>query len=408
MIYDIAVVGGGAAGMFAAIMAKKENKNLNIVVIEALSRVGKKLITTGNGQCNITNKNACPDFYFSDDKIKIGNVFNAFSVEDTVKEFDEIGVNIVFEEDGRGYPASYQAGSVVDAMRFALEELEVDVLTDTKIISFKKKGNYTLFCCDKSIEAKKVIFACGGLAGGEKLGSFGDAIRMFKELGYKTSKTTPSLVQIKTETNIVKQLKGIKFFGNASLKINGKKIKSKFGEILFTDYGLSGPAVLGISRAAARENGNIEISLDIMPDTDFNELEIILLKRKEILKQRQSSEFLTGFINKRLGQVLMKTAGISQNIKSSEISDGEIRNLAKAIKSFDFKVTGNTGFNNSQVTAGGIKLTEIDLNTFESIYQKDLYLIGEILDVDGECGGFNLQWAWSSAAIAAKSAVKGL
>ncbi len=408
MIYDIAVVGGGAAGMFAAIMAKKQNKNLNIVVIEALSRVGKKLITTGNGQCNITNKNVCPDFYFSDDKMKIGSVFSCFSVEDTVNEFEKLGVNIIFEDDGRAYPASYQAGSVVDALRFAIEELSIEVLTDTKINSFKKKGNYILISDDKSIETKKVIFAPGGLSGGAKLGSFGDILRMFKDLGYKTSKTTPSLVQIKTETDIVKQLKGIKFLGNATITVDGKPIKTESGEILFTDYGLSGPAILGISRAAARENGNIQISLDIKPDIDLKTLENNLFDRKNHLKERISSEFLAGFINKRLGQVLLKIAQIPQNVKSAEISNNDIKKLAKVIKSFDFTVTGNTGFNNSQVTAGGIRLSEIDINTFESYHHKDLYIIGEILDVDGECGGFNLQWAWSSAAIAAISASKGL
>lgn len=408
MIYDIAVVGGGAAGMFAAIIAKKQNKNLNIVVIEALSRVGKKLITTGNGQCNITNKNACSNFYFSEDKKEIDSVFSRFSVDDTVKVFEEIGVNIVFEEDGRAYPASYQAGSVVDAMRFALEELSIDVLTDTKITSFKRKENYILVSEDKIIESKKVIFAAGGLSGGAKLGSFGDVLRMFKDLGYKTSKTTPSLVQIKTETELVKQLKGIKFLGNATVKVNGKSLKTESGEILFTDYGLSGPAILGVSRAAARENGMITICLDILPDIDLNALENYLLKRRNYLKERLSGEFLTGFINKRLGQVLMKTVGIDLNVKVSGINDSDIKKLAQIIKSFDFLVTGCTGFNNSQVTAGGIKLSEINTQTFESVRHKNLYIIGEILDVDGECGGFNLQWAWSSAAIAAKNASKVL
>ncbi len=408
MIYDIAVIGGGAAGMFAAIMAKKQNRKLNIVVLEALERVGKKLITTGNGQCNITNKNVCAKFYHSENAELIGSVFEKFSVNDTVKAFNDIGVKIVFEEDGRAYPASYQAGSVVDALRFKLEELSIDTKIGFKVEGFKKDKCYKLFSDNCTVEAKKVIFATGALSGGAKLGSFGDTIRMFKDLGYKTAKTTPSLVQIKTETGIVKQLKGIKFSGIATLKINSRPIKTANGEILFTDYGLSGPAILSISREAARENANSRISLDIMPSIDLKTVESELLSRKEILKSRDSGEFLTGYINKRLGQVLMKTAGIPLNIKVSDIEIGSILRLAKVIKSFEFNVTGNTGFNNSQVTAGGIKLTEIDINSFQSKYHKDMYIIGEILDVDGECGGFNLQWAWSSAAVAAKNAVAGL
>ena len=209
MIYDIAVVGGGAAGLFAAIYAKKQNSQLNIVVLEALDRVGKKLITTGNGQCNITNRFAAPKFYHSETPHLIGEVLSAFTVQDTVCEFGKMGVEIVFEEDGRAYPASYQAGSVVDALRFTAEEIGIEIISGVKINSFTKNKEFTLVSDNAKFTSRKVIFACGLLSGGAKLGSFGDALRMFKELGYETSKTTPAIVQLKTETETVKQLKGI-------------------------------------------------------------------------------------------------------------------------------------------------------------------------------------------------------
>lgn len=406
MIYDIAVVGGGAAGLFAAIQAKQLNSSLNIALIEALDRVGKKLITTGNGQCNITNKNASAIFYHSETPVYINSVLSAFTVDDTVKAFRKMGIEILFEPDGRAYPASYQAGSVVDALRFTAEELGVEIINGVKIDSFTKKDNYVLIAEECEISTRKVIFACGMFSGGAKLGSFGDTLRLFKELGYGSSKTTPAIVQLKTETEIVKQIKGIKFDGIATLIINDKKIKSKAGEILFTDYGLSGPAILGISREAARQGGKIEISLDIMPYIGEHELKKLLLERRESLKQRTGENFLTGLINKRLGQVLLKTAGIPLSTAVADITDSKIANLCRLIKGFTFTVTGNTGFNNSQVTAGGIKLTEIDINTMESKKHKGLYIIGELLDVDGDCGGYNLQWAWSSAAVAARGAVK--
>ncbi len=406
MIYDIAVVGGGAAGLFAAIQAKKINKNINIVIIEALERVGKKLITTGNGQCNITNRNAGSYFYNSENIEYVDTVLSKFTVDDTVEAFRQIGVEIVFEPDGRAYPASYQAGAVVDSLRFTAEELGIEIINGVKIEAFKKDKIYKLISQNCEISAKNVIFACGLLSGGAKLGSFGDTLRMFKNLGYETSKTTPSIVQLKTQTDIVKQLKGIKFEGTAILLINGRKVKAQSGEILFTDYGLSGPAILGVSREASRHNGMIEVSLDIMPDIARDELEKLLVDRKNNLLMRSSDNFLTGFINKRLGQVLLKCAEIPLNITVEEITETQIINLCSLIKNFSFTVTGNTGFNNSQVTAGGIKLTNIDVNTMQSKKHKGLYIIGELLDVDGECGGYNLQWSWSTAAIAARSAAQ--
>ena len=406
MLYDIAVVGGGAAGLFAAITAKKLNNKLNIAVFEALDRVGKKLITTGNGQCNITNRYAEPRFYHSETPELLRYPLEAFTVNDTVKAFREIGVEIVFEADGRAYPASYQAGAVVDALRFTCEELGVEVICNAKVSSFSKKEYFSLKTEQGDFSARKVILACGLLSGGAKLGSFGDTLRLLKESGYKAAKTTPAIVQLKTDTAVTRSLKGIKFSGEATLLENGKKVSKSSGEILFTDYGLSGPAILAVSREAARRSGKIEVALDILPDFEEEELSELLYSRRESLSARCSENFLTGLINKRLGQALLKGAGIPLNIAVSDITDKQLSDLCRLIKGFTFAVTGNTGFNNSQVTAGGISLREIDIKTFEAGRQSGLYIIGELLDADGDCGGFNLQWAWSSAALAARSAVR--
>ncbi len=404
MLYDIAVVGGGAAGLFAAITAKKTNKKLNIAVLEALDRVGKKLITTGNGQCNITNRYAKPCFYHSETPDFLAKPLCDFTVDDTVSAFREMGVEIVFEEDGRAYPASYQAGAVVDALRFSCEELGIQILCNTKVDAFVKTDNYCLKTENGDFFARRVILACGLLSGGAKLGSFGDTLRYLRDTGYKTAKTTPAIVQLKTDTTVVRSLKGIKFSGRATLFENGRSVSSSCGEILFTEYGLSGPAILAVSRESARRSGKIEVALDILPDFEGKLLFEMLLSRRGNLAARSSENFLTGLINKRLGQALLKAAGIPLNINVSDITDKQLNLLCRVIKSFTFTVTGNTGFNNSQVTAGGISLKEIDIDTFESRRHSGLYIVGELLDCDGDCGGFNLQWAWSSAAIAARSA----
>jgi len=292
-------------------------------------------------------------------------------------------------------------------MCFAAEKLGVILNTETKVTNIRVSGgNYQVVCNNMNFLCKNVIVAAGLFSGGEKLGADGSVLGILKKAGFKTVKTTPAIVQLKTETDLVKQLKGIKVDALVSLKADGKVIRQEIGETLFCDYGLSGPPVLQVARESQRADKSFKISLDLIPDTDYNSLCEKLLERVKNLSYLPLEEFFTGMLNKRLGQVIIKSVGFKLNQRVSELDKSAVKKLASVIKNFEFKVLGSTGFSNSQVTAGGLDTTGFDDKTMMSKTNKGFYAIGEILDIDGDCGGFNLQWAWSSAMCAADSIIK--
>ena len=403
---DIAVIGGGASGLVSAITAKRTNPNLSVYIFEALDRVGKKLITTGNGRCNITNKSLVGRFHGED----IDFAFEVFHKvrSDNIKDFFlSIGLPFTYEGD-KAYPASLQASSVVDCLRFECERLGVVTVCGFKVNKINFGREFMLSADGGTINAKSVICATGLYSGGEKLGSDGSFFRLLKDHGFKTVKLSPSIVQLKTETDFVKQLKGIKVDAVASLLKNGKLLKSEFGEVLFCDYGLSGPAILNISRDALRTEGNFEVTLDLYPNINKTELEEMLIARAKTLSRRKLEDFFTGMLNKRLGQVVLKVCSYSLQTEARSLTDNDFKTIAGARKGCTFKVLGNTGFINSQATAGGVSTDEFSSVCLMSKKIKGLFACGELLDIDGDCGGFNLTWAWASGILAGKKCAEYL
>ncbi|MBQ8740984.1 MAG: aminoacetone oxidase family FAD-binding enzyme [Clostridia bacterium] len=402
--YDVIIIGGGAAGMCAAINIKLRDRSISVAILEQLSRVGKKLITTGNGRCNISNININIDRYHSENiafaEFALQNYDNYYAAD----FFSEIGVVFTYDETGRAYPYSLQASSVVDAMRFSLEELGVDTFVDTTVLSYSKTENFfNINTNNGDFICESLVIATGLYSGGNKLGSNGSMLKILKNAGYKTVKTTPAIVQLKTETDVVKSLKGIKVNADVNLSINETAVRGEFGEVLFCDYGLSGPPIMQLSREIERQPGDKVITLDLMWEYTYANVCDILNFRATALRNRNLDEYLTGMLNKRVGQAVLKMCGLKLSDSVATLKNGDIKQIASIIKGMKFKVTGTTGFDNSQVTAGGLDTTQFNPQTMESERERGLYCIGEILDIDGDCGGFNLQWAWSSAICAANA-----
>lgn len=391
---DVLIVGGGASGLALGAMLKEKDSSLSVTVAEQLDRVGKKLAITGNGRCNITNKLLHKDNFHSHFNDKAIQTVSDFDFTKTSKFFSGLGIEFSFENN-KAYPLSFQASSVVDVFRFILEKQNVKVETNCKITEIKKEGNVFKAYTEsrKVLKAKCVVIATGGLAGGNKLGSTGDGYRLLKSFGHKIYEQKPVIVQVKTDNTFTRQLKGIKVTAEASVIVNSKTIKKDCGEVLFCDYGLSGPPILQLSRYLTK---GAEISLDLLKDLDTQDIIKLLNKRADIFKDVPLTDFFAGFIHKKLGQIILKKCGLSLSMSGADLTPKDINNIAKVLKAFKFKYEGNTGFANAQSTSGGADLSDFSEN-FMSKKQKGLFAMGEVLDVDGDCGGYNLQWAWSSA-----------
>lgn len=396
----VLIIGGGASGMMAAVTAA-ENRQNRVILIEKHSRVGRKLLTTGNGCCNLSNADLSEANYFGEDSRFVKPALDYFGLEATLDFFRSLGLLTRTEPGGRIYPYSMQAGSVLDVLRFALMRPNIDLRCEIEALSIKKEG--PAFITETSagtIESDKLIITAGGAAA-PKLGGTMSGYRLLQALGHSRTALYPSLVQVKTDNIYTRALKGIKTGADVSVLSGGHTICESSGEVLFTEYGLSGPAIFEVSRFASTEK-DISISLDLMPEYEEAEVASLLFERRMSGTGQSCEEFLTGILNKRLGQTVLKYAGIALSQSISALRDGQLYKAAHAIKNFLFEVRGTTGFENAQVTAGGIRSSEFIAATLESRICPGLYAAGEVLDIDGRCGGYNLQWAWSSGRLAGR------
>lgn len=393
----IAIIGGGASGLFAAIFAAENGEN-EVTVYEGGERIGRKILATGNGRCNMTNINADLENYYGKNPKFILGAKNRFWVDETLDFFKSIGIVSKVEEEGKVYPYSDQASAVLDVLRFCAEKRKINIVTSCEIAAAEKvKDKFRISSYDgRRFEADKLIVATGGKAA-PNLGSKGSGYDILKDFGHTITPLKPSLVQIKTETGVVKKLKGIKL--NANVTIGSD---SRYGEVLFTEYGLSGPAVFSLSAKLGKQK---IISLDIMSEYSQEQLYDIIAERIALNPKITLENFFVGMLNKRVGQALLKFVGIEPLSRYAvTLSDKEIRRICSVIKKWDFNITGTMSWNNAQVTKGGALTSEFNPATMESKITEGLYACGELLDIDGDCGGYNLQWAWSSGYIAGISA----
>ena len=398
----IAIIGGGASGLTCAISiarkAKEFKLNIEVSVFEAKDKTGKKLLATGNGRCNLMNRNQ-GDFYFDN------NGFSAFALKkyDVISNLDffsSLGLYTRTDEEGRIYPLSNQASSVLDCFRFACEDLKIKTLTDYTVDSIRFQNGK--FIINNKLNFDKVILACGGKAAVKNFNGY----ELLTQVGHKVTHIRPSLTKFEVDDKkTVKQLKGIKQKGEFSLFNAGELVCKEKGELLFTDYGLSGIAVMQLSAYAVRCGKELTVSADFVSELSYNELVEAIKIYAASNTSLKNENLLSGFVQKRLGEIVIKNCGLNLIDRAADLTENQIRIIAKNLKKFRFRITAIRGFDDAQVTAGGADTSLFNNKTMESKKIKGLYCIGEILDVDGLCGGYNLHWAWSSARLCGDSIV---
>ena len=399
----IGIIGGGASGMAAALFAAK-HPGVQVTVMERQARVGRKLQATGNGRCNLSNLHAAEGGYHGDAPEFSDYAIRSFDPEQTIAWFRSMGLFTVAEDSGRVYPYSDQANSVVDVLRFAMEQPNIELLTDCEVTRVRRSdGAFLVEAGGAQLEFDRLIVACGGLAG-TKLGGTMSCYKILRGLGHKCTKLRPALVQVKTGWHGISGHKGVRANCHAAIYCDGRLHRESEGEIQFTDFGLSGPVMYEITRDACQGSGEWECRLDFLPQIPFEELQQELLRRRTT--DWMTDDLLTGILHNRLGRVLSQNAGIRSHYPISELSGQELDEICRSVKEFSVSLTELLGMDAAQVTAGGIETDEFNETTMESRRVPGLYACGEVLDVDGDCGGYNLQWAWSSGILAGSHAGK--
>lgn len=409
----IIIIGGGASGLMAAIAAARQGAD--VTILEHMDRVGKKILSTGNGRCNMTNLTMKPECYRSSQRQFPMKVLDKYSVWDTLTFFDELGI-VTKSKNGYIYPNSEQAAAVLDTLRLEIERLNVTVHCSCQIQAIiaakRSQGNKKRFRIETTMDsfpADAVILAAGSMAA-PVTGSDGSGYQLAKSLGHSVIKPLPALVQLRCEGNDYKQFSGVRCEAAVKLCVDGKVTASDEGELQITDYGISGIPVFQISRFAAialDQSCRVTVLIDYLPSKSMDDTRRFLKKRASQMSERSCSDFLLGVLNRKLAQVLLKRAGISPNKKVMELKPEQLERLLQQLKSFEAVVTKTNPFEQAQVCCGGIDTREIRPETMESKLVPGLYLIGELLDVDGICGGYNLQWAWSTGMIAGSCAGRG-
>lgn len=402
----VVVIGGGASGLIAAIMASRQGAK--VTLLEKNKQVGKKLLVTGNGRCNFTNRNQQLSHYRSRNPELAEKVLEAFPAEETVRFFEELGI-MVKDRAGYLYPNSGQASSIAEVLRLETQRLQVKTACNTEVLSVKKEKEIFLVKTEGWIyEADAVILACGSKAAPET-GSTGDGYRFAGLMGHQVITPLPALTGLYVVDKDCGKLSGVRMDARVRLLIDNALCVEEEGEVQFTSYGLSGIPVFQVSRYISRaleDQKTCEIKLDFCPSCTSEQVIQMLRQKQEHTGNRTGTDVLLGMFPEKLSQVLLERAGISQKKKGREWKETDYRQLAEQIKGIKFTISRCRGYEQAQVCTGGVPLTELNVSSMESKLVPGLYLAGELLDVDGACGGYNLQWAWSSGCLAGVHAAK--
>lgn len=398
---EVIIVGGGASGLVAAIMAAREGHK--VTILEHKDKLGKKILATGNGKCNYTNLVQEKECYRSDDSSFPFKVLSCFDVNKTIEFFSDLGI---YPKDKKGYlyPYSEQATSVLNVLEMEIIRLNIKVCLSTHVDKIhKNKLKFIIESNTGKYQGDKVILATGGCAS-SNLGSDGSGYGLAKDFGHTIIKPLPSLVQLMSDEKYFKTLAGVRCNAAIGLYGNKKLLAKETGEILMANYGVSGIPILQISRYAAKaldRKEKVNLIVDFLPELSKEETKELLMKRLATNSHKNMEEMLVGLLNNKLAYVLLLQGNIQVNKSCRQISDQEIDSITNMIKFFSIPISKTQSFEQAQVSSGGVDTREINSKTLESKIVQGLYFTGELIDVDGTCGGYNLQWAWSSGVVAA-------
>lgn len=402
----VGIIGAGASGVFAALILKQNY--IDTTVIERNANALKKIYATGNGRCNFTNRNVSYKNYHGENPKFTISAIKKFDNYDVIEFFNDMGIPEVELENGKIFPKSLQASSIVKQMMCLANHLEVEFIFDSFVDDVRKDGDvFEVKSNDSIYKFDYLVVACGSKAY-KKSGSDGNGYILMKKLGHNIVKTHPGIVQLRLNGDGFKKMNGTKFKANAKLVVDGKEVFEFYHDVLFTDYGISGPTILQLSGEAIRAKNkglDVKIRIDTV-DLDENKLYEHLIYIISLNYYKKINELLVGLINDNLIEEVLNQANIDCDINVCELSKEEIYKLAHTLKNLEFSVSGYKDEDSGQITCGGVDTDEINPSTMESKKIKNLYIIGEIMDVDGDCGGYNLQWAFSSAYSCAMSIIK--
>lgn len=400
----VAVIGGGAAGMMAAITAAREG--VKVTILEHKDRIGKKILSTGNGRCNFTNTYQTPACYRSDNRDFAWNIIQKFNVEKTISFFKELGI---YPKDRNGYlyPYSDQAAAILEVLQIEIAKLNICVMTEINVLDIQPvKRGIRVTTDKKTITVDSVILACGSKAA-PVTGSDGSGYQLAKLLGHRIVPVLPALVQLRCAEKFYKSISGVRVQGTVEIYADDISLASDTGEIQLTNYGISGIPVFQVSRYVAKaiyQKQSVTAVLNFMPDMNKDEFLSFLQERITLCPHKTLDEFFIGIFPKKLCELWIRLSRLPKEMRVSDLSGEQLEKLVLLIQHLRTHITETNAFEQAQICCGGVDTTEINPDTLESNYVQGIYFAGELLDVDGICGGYNLQWAWSSGFVAGREA----
>jgi predicted Rossmann fold flavoprotein len=405
--YDVAIVGGGAAGLATAIFTRRLNPNRSVAVLDGVKKVGAKILVSGGGRCNVTNAVVTERAFWGGRPAIIRNVLRAFGVRETVSFFQEIGVTLHEEYDGKLFPDSNRARDVLDALLKEADRVGATVLTDHRVDGVLLEGDvFTLVTGRGSMASTRLVLATGGRSL-PKSGSDGTGYDIARALGHTILPTTPALAPLVLDNDLLhRELQGVSHDAELTVWIEDRVSTRLTGSLLWTHFGISGPVALNASRHWARaklENKEVRLTLNFCPSSSFDALDARVVDLAASRPRTSIVTLVSTFLPAAVASALMSHLGIDPETSASHLTRTDRKRLIHGLMEWNLPISDTRGYNYAEATAGGIDLAEIDPATMESRVCPGLYLVGEVLDVDGRIGGFNFQWAWSSAQVAGRA-----